>query len=517
MRPTFLGFETAKSAIYTSQKTLDVTGNNLANVNTNGYTRQRVDTAAIASTAGRSRVNSGRVAMAGQGVEALGVSQMRDSLLDKRFRDEYTKTSYHSQAAAILDDLQSALGDGSDITDQSGLYGAFAQIYTTINDYAQEPTLDAQANLVMSAFKNMGQVLNQLARKLDGVYEQQTFDMNVDVDRVNDIAAQIAALNRQIAGDATVQLDPNNQHYRPNELLDKRNLLLDELAGFGDIRVREQADGAIQVDLAGHALVAGQNYSTMGMKINDDKTVSLTWRDTGENVQLSGGALLADIEYINGWGANMQGGAATVQQGIPYYRDRLDTLAGSLVQVVNHIIPQRDAATGQPQVDANGNTLYKTLLGGRMPDGSIRANGPITAENICLSEEWTQGGAGYFIYNKEANEPGYAQQIATALTGSDCKFQSYGESFTGSFEEYVTDYLTKLGADLDFQEGRAKSTAKVADDFLVRRDEISGVSRDEETANMLTYQKSYEAAARLLTTLDEILDVLINRTGRVGL
>jgi flagellar hook-associated protein 1 FlgK len=77
--------------------------------------------------------------------------------------------------------------------------------------------------------------------------------------------------------------------------------------------------------------------------------------------------------------------------------------------------------------------------------------------------------------------------------------------------------LARLGADLKFHEGRHEAAATVADDFLERRDQIAGVSQDEETADMIRYQKSYEAAARLMTVLDDILDVLINRMGRVGL
>lgn len=96
-------------------------------------------------------------------------------------------------------------------------------------------------------------------------------------------------------------------------------------------------------------------------------------------------------------------------------------------------------------------------------------------------------------------------------------FQSYGESFTGTFAEYNVEMLGRLGADLQYQEGRQEASATVADDFLERRDQIAGVSQDEETADMLRYQKSYEAAARLMTVLDEVLDVLINRMGRVGL
>ncbi len=162
MRPTFMGFETAKSAIFTNQKSLDIVGNNLSNVDTNGYTRQRVDRAAVAQSSFSTRIASNRTGLAGQGVEALGVSQTRDAFLDKCFRDEYAMASYHGQAADILSSIQNVLVDGKDITSASGIQGAIEQIYKSLNEYIKEPTLDSGANIVMSAFKNMCQVINQL-------------------------------------------------------------------------------------------------------------------------------------------------------------------------------------------------------------------------------------------------------------------------------------------------------------------------------------------------------------------
>ena len=124
MRPTFMGFETAKSAIFTNQKSIDIVGNNLANTDTNGYTRQRVERTSILPSVYTTKVSSSRVGLIGQGVDTLGVSQTRDAFLDKFFRDEYAKTSYHAQATDILSDIQSALGDGSVVTDEGGLYSA---------------------------------------------------------------------------------------------------------------------------------------------------------------------------------------------------------------------------------------------------------------------------------------------------------------------------------------------------------------------------------------------------------
>ena len=122
LRPTFLGFETAKRGLAVSQKSLDIVGNNLSNIDTAGYTRQRLDTTSVAPSAYSTRVATSRVGLTGQGVDALGVSQMRDAFLDKRFRDEYSQASYNTQVTSILTDLEAALGDAVNVAEGGDVF-----------------------------------------------------------------------------------------------------------------------------------------------------------------------------------------------------------------------------------------------------------------------------------------------------------------------------------------------------------------------------------------------------------
>ena len=210
MRPTFMGFETAKSGINVSQKALDITGNNLANMDTAGYTRQRLDVNSIAPSSYSTRIAINRIGLTGQGVEGLGVGQTRDAFLDKRFRDEYASASYYSQSNAILSDIQSALGDASDVSEGGDVFAqALRQMYESLNDFSGNPTSTPHANLVLSAFNNATQVLQLLDKKLNDVADQQVFDLEVGVDRVNTILEQIANLNKAISNDATVLQNPD--------------------------------------------------------------------------------------------------------------------------------------------------------------------------------------------------------------------------------------------------------------------------------------------------------------------
>lgn len=517
MRPTFLGFETAKSAIFTNQKSIDIMGNNLANVDTAGYTRQRVERVSVAPSSYSTRVASSRTALLGQGVETVGVSQQRDAFLDKRYRDAYSQSSYHSQAASILDGLQGALGDGSDITDESGLMGAMKQMMERLNDYVSNPTLDSEANLVMSSFKNITQVLHQMDTGLTDLASRFGDDLSTSVNRVNDIVSQISNLNHLIGDDATVAQNPDNEYFRSNELMDRRNLLLDELASYGNIDVTSRSDGKVDVTMGGHSLISGNENDGLNLLRNTDGTVSMVWRSNGDNISTSSGSLLASLHFLNGRGTNAVANVEEPYQGIPYYRDQLDTFANALTKMVNSTVPELDTATGKPMVDASGSTVYKTLLAATTSTGATSSQLPATAANISISDEWTQGGAGYFIYSKSEKVEDYAQALVNQLTTKETTFTSYGEKFSGTFVSYEINMVSKLGSDLSYQKGREEATATVAGDFENRRDEVSGVSKDEETTDMLKYQKSYQAASRVMTVLDDLLDVVINRMGRAGL
>lgn len=517
IRPTFTGFETAKSAVFTSQKSLDIVGNNLANVNTEGYTRQRVDVQSIYISSSSAHVASNTTGLQGQGVEALGISQLRDSMLDTRYRNANSVTSYHKAASVVLTDLQKALGDGSDLTDESGLHGAMEQIYNSINDYMQAPTLSSSANVVMSAFQNATQILQQMNTQLQNVRTDSVSDLNTSVDRVNVLARRIAELNDSISTDSITTTAGGNEYFQPNELLDQRNTLLDELSGYGNITVKGYSDGTIDVTFGGHTMVSGNKYVTMSSRENGDGTVAVAWNDSGKMVNCQDGSLRAQTDFINGRGANVQSSNETTARGILYYQDCLNTYASELAKVANTSIPElNDAGTG-PKKDAAGKIVYKTLLAARGADGTTNAAAPVTAGNIAISDQWTSGGAGYFVFSSKESVTKYAQQLCTNLTDAAHTFQGNGETFTGSFTDFEIDFVAKLGSDLSYQSGREDATTAISNALLDSRDSISGVNQDEETADMLKYQKSYQAAARVMTALDDMLDVVINKMGRVGL
>lgn len=508
MRATFIGMETARSAIVTNQLAQDIVANNLANSETNGYTRQRVERAATAISSYANRFSSGNTGNNGTGVSAIGVSQIRDSFLDKCFRDEYSISSSYSTTSDILNDILSVFPDGADITDDSGLIGGLENLYTNLNTFIQSPTSESEANLVKSSFTNLTQILNQLDAGLTTVCERQTENLQSAVDRTNDLFEQIANLNLSISSNAEISANSGSEFSKSNALLDQRNLLLDELSSYGNIDVSENLDGTVTVEMGGRVVVEKNNFDSLSMNTDKNNYVNVAWRTTGESVSLTGGSINAYVNILNGRGENIRSNNETPAQGLPYYRDRIDTFANALAAVANSTIPDT--------FDASGNvTAYKKLLSGFDENGNETSS--ITAENISVSTEWNQNGPGYLVLDTDENVEDYAQLLSNRLFEDSHTFTSYGESYSGTFSNYTIDMLGKLGTDVSFNTGRSEATATIADDYLSSRDSISGVQQDEETANMMIYQKSYNAAARLMTVMDEMLDKLINGMGRVGL
>lgn len=529
MRPTFLGFETAKRGLNVSQKGLDIVGHNMMNTATEGYTRQRVDTYAIGASNYGTRYGNSRSQLAGQGVDMSGVSQVRDSFLDKRFREEYGDVGYYQTSSSILADIEAAIDEfglnpSEDNPNGTGLKNALKEIASALSGFTQEGDSKTQATILRTAFQNITQLLQQTNQKLNNVAEQSKFDFEVSVEDANSILQQVAALNANIAKDMVATKASNGEYYGPNELLDERNKLLDQLAAYGDMNVEAQSDGTVKVTMNGHTVVDGEKYDMFHTNRNTNGTVSLTWQSSGKNVDLTTGSFKAYLDQINGRGVNAHLTNEVTTNGIRYYQDKLNAFANTLAQVVNNSIPvTRTGANGETEIvkgqyrkllqangtelDADGNSVSTT-------------NVPFTAANITVSDEWMNS-ASYVVYEEGSMNSEYLNQLKVALNSNSYTFRATGEIgdglYTGTFSDFVEDYVIGQAADRKFNNDRLTVTTQIAGDLLDRRDEVSGVNQDEEIVNMLSYKKAYQAASRLMTTLDEALDILINSTGRVGL
>ena len=524
LRPTFLGFETAKRGLTAAQKGLDIAGQNLTNWDSVGYTRQRVTQVAIAPDAYRSRYATNRANLAGQGVDITGIDQTRDAFLDKRFREESGDVGYYSQSSVLLNDIQVALNE-YDPQNDTGLRTCLLAINDALQGFSTHAYSETYANIVATEFKNLAQTLQQISGKLQSAREQQIYDLEISVQEVNKKLQQIAGLNQTILEDVSITRD--NAYFGPNELLDERNVLLDELSQYMDLEYSNNADGTVTVTVNGQTVVSGGKFDKLSMVENEETgVVSVRWISTNEAANLTTGALKAATDYINGRGPNLKNPGESVSRGFLYYQDKLDAFAQTFVSVVNRTIPADEDGDGVPDTDANGNIIYRKLMGGLSDemdaDGKyhVRDDIPITADNLSISDEWAAN-SGYIIFQRNdegttENVGNYALALTQALTDGTHSFDANGEEFRGTFLDYIKGYASTLAEDVSFVENRHTATSTIVNSLEDSRDSVAGVVVDEEVANVMLYQKSLSAVSRVMTAMDEALDVIVNKMGLVG-
>ncbi|MCI8513221.1 MAG: flagellar biosynthesis protein FlgK [Lachnospiraceae bacterium] len=561
IRATFAGFSTALSALQANQKRLDITGQNLSNMNTTGYTRQTLDTSSLNYSNPISHYMNGSEISVGFGVAMDRVSQIRDPFLDAQYRAQMEKSGYTDALQTSLDSLSHILDESK----QPGIRKAFDDIQSVltnlqdpskVNDAVYESELrtkmEALTNLLNDSAKKLLEAREQEYQRLDGEGTNQ----NGAEQTVNDILERIGKLNRQIK---------HNQVFnQPSlELQDERNVLLDELASYipieityykedrhigdkdwpDDVRVdmiyyKEDANGALVQDrltlVNGSEGAGNENYGQIkvtGPQGADtatspylNTTVSFTGaasavaagtppviiassNDPDKENAFSGGSIQAALDMLGGTATTDAGQIENVEvRSYQYYMNHLDNLAAAFSTVMNELNKLGNKDTDSP------------LMVNR-DDGTTTG---ITASNIRINPDWANGivkfGKGIAADGNNATDTAKAMLGAMSLAYSgDAARPGFGVNLAGkSFADYINNVSTILATDSYSNQNMLKTNVTVLNGIQDSRDSVSGISLDEEAANMMTYLSAYNAASRLMTTMDEALNTLINNTGLVG-
>ncbi|NLW80051.1 MAG: flagellar hook-associated protein FlgK [Ruminococcaceae bacterium] len=514
MRPTFMGFETATRGLMVNQKSLDIVGNNVSNIGVTGYTRQRTDLVSLNVNMRYTRYNQNSVPFAGQGANVYGVSQIRDKFLDKRFREEYADVGYYSVTSGVIEDLAAAI----DEVTPSTMSTAISKFQDTWGEMLSKNITESTgaANLLAQATQIV-QVFRQMSAKIDNVWGQQQYSMSLEVENINSILSRIAQLNDTISQERFNSMTVGNENYRPLELLDQRNVLLDQLSQYADISYEEQSDGQVTVWMGAKSdtnppAVQGDAYQQLQLQVNDSdpqfKTVSVFWAASGQDVNFASGSIRGNLDMLNGRGLGASSGRnESFTQGILYYKDKIDQFAKTFADAFNSVVELADPATNL----AYDPPRYKTLF---VFENDAYEN----AAGITINGDWEKDST-YLITNLVNKLDGGGDTNNTYAARAANVFENildFGE-FQGTIYDYITFYsVTKLGNDGDYANSRLDAVSSISDDLLNQIQQVSGVSMEEEGVDMLQYQKAYDAVARVFTTLDEMLDKLINGTGLVG-
>ena len=556
VRATFSGFNTALSALQANQKRLDITGQNLSNMNTAGYTRQQLEASGLNYTNPVSHYSNGNETAVGFGVSMDRVSQIRDPYLDIQYRSQSADCSYTNRLQTALNSLSKVL----DETTISGIRKAFDDVLSTLTSMqdpakVSDPIYESELRTKMQSVCNLfNQASRQITQAEQNEFQRLTGEGSSeqgDVQKINDILRQI--------GDLNVQIKRNQVAGHPSlELQDQRNLLLDELSGYIPVETRyykddahsgnnaydHDANGAVigkkdwpddlevsmnYIDAKGKSqkliLVNGSDLGANGLtknygqlsvlkgdhqtaaSVSDPANISIkfekapSYKGNGQaatndvyaelnGIRFEGGSLQASLDMLQkkGTGNVIQGSTAVDDvRGYQYYSEKLDQLASTFAKSMN------DINNGKNHRDQN-------LLSNSTNDSTTG----ITAGNIGISKGWTSGTI--HISTDGTNRTDTILDMIAAMKDTT---KLKGKTFA----DYMNNLSTQLASDSSSNQTALKTSTTVLNSIQDSRDSLSGVSLDEEATNMMAYVSAYNAASRLMTALDEVLNTLISNTG----
>jgi len=470
---SFSALNGAFTALTAQRVPLEVTGQKLSHVNTAGYTRQRAGMEAISGTTRPTMFASG--AAPASGVRITSIDRLGDVFLETKLRTQAASTARLQAVAVSWSQIETTLKEPG----ENGLAAGLDTFFTSWDDVANRPD-DAAARSVLlgnapALASSIANGYRAAADQWDSTREQAAA-MAVDV---NTTAAAVADLNGRIR-DAQVAGD------NANSLIDQRGVLLDGLAAMVGGEVRERADGSVDVMVSGNALVRGDRSYAVAVHgsptltglvsagtepaegwASDEGPARLVWAATGSSAAVSGGRVLGLLDSIAPDGP-VAGMARTY-----------DELATAVATEVNAL------HSSVPGADGTARDFFAFSSAGTAPALSLTV--AVTGEQVVTGN------------------PGEVDGTLAARIGD----------LTGARDQWASA-VTEIGVSSRAATRRAQAaetTRATAESQLLSQ---TAVDLDEESVNLVMYQRAYEASARVITTIDQMLDTLINRTGVVG-
>lgn len=517
IRSSFANFTTARLAIQANQSALGIVGQNMGNAKTTGYTRQRLDQISLNSTNAYSIYEADPTAHIGSGVWITGVSQIRDPFLDTRYRMEMGSLGSVDKRLSILGDI----GDVIDETDRDAIKAQLEDFEKQLNTLMNNNG-NTGDGMIRSSATTLAGLFRSYSDGLDKVQSDLAISTENDVSNLNDILNQIQKMN--------VTIKNAQVHGNPAlELQDNRNLLIDQLSTYANIKVSYSTSismsgtevDSLKIDMIGNSDSGIQTMNliddvdapaqfSFNPPQNDGDGYQISLKDSmgsvHQNVSSNKGTLTTSIAFLNDSGEF--GGTPTTNRGVGYYKSAIDNMANKLATVFN------DLNTVKTTVDG-----VETVLGGPL-FGTNDGSDVITAGNLTISQGW-QNGTVKILRSRDpkavTGDNSNVINMVNALKDPQTFLTPDGSlSFKGTFRECFDNIVNMQAMDENSTTTTYKNCLSITNKLAESKDSVSGVNMDEEAMNMMQYNDALNAASRLMTTLDEALDTIINSMGIVG-
>lgn len=464
----YLTLSTGLRALIASQLALDTAAHNTANVNTAGYSRQRVQLVATDPFPFPSFSRLGLPGQIGTGVTVAAVERVRDAFLDLQLRAQLALEGKWDTYRDELSKVESVFPEPGG----SGLGTVLSRFWDAWHDVAADPTSTAARSALLDQAATLAARFNRDASQLATLTNGLDYQVGELVETINDLATRIGSLNEQIR-----RVTAAGDH--ANDLADQRDQLFDELERIVPVTLEPRDDGTVDVLIGGTDLVSGERVRAVTTTLDGSGHLVPSWAD-GTALELGQGRLAALV--------------ALRDTELTAYRSQLDGLAEGIAEAVNAL-----HATGFDTTGAAGGAFFTYTAGDAA--ATLAVDATLAADPRLLAAAAAAG------------QPGDGS-IAGAI--ADLRVGLLFESGTQTAADYYAGFIGRIGSGARQASEMATNQSLVVEHLRQRRASISGVSLDEEAADMIRFQRAYQAAARVITVADEMLDTLINRTGLVG-
>lgn len=478
----------ARGALLTHERVVAVTANNIANAETPGYSRQRANLVAAQPEP------APPLGQVGRGVELLGIERMRSGFFDANWRRE---TGVGARLQTLRDTLQQVsgiIGEPSDTGISAGLdslIDAFQSLASNPIDPAARAVVIANAAGLADKFHGIDGRLENVAANIGAEVTQVASEVNALIHELSNLNGQI----RRADGQAP-------------DLLDRRDIAIDKLSGYLDVRVLERGQGTVDVLVGGLQLV-GNGGGTQDLSVTGAGPFQLQLGNPPIPVSTASGKLRGLFDAAAALGA--RGTATTRATGL---RGQLDDLALGIVSAVNQIHSNYDPTTKPLQPTLTPAPAPLATIGAFFdPAGvtaaSISVDGAIVANPAQIATGWSTAPGD----NSIALRLGQLRSLKVPIPGATAATATSPAVAAGPqvvLGEYFTGLVAGLGVITQDAETGAAAQSTLIDHIDAQRQDVAGVSIDEEMVHLIEHQQAYAAAARLIQAADEMLRELIN-------
>ncbi len=437
-------YEATKQSLLTQQSAINTTAKNIANANTEGYTRRRINL---------SKLSLGFSEMNGE-----SVTRVKNQFVDSQLWYEKQELGKQSMNEMLLKQVEGIYGEPSD----SGLNNIMNEFWNSWSNLANNPESESARAIVKDKGVMLAHTFNRLDKNIKNVQLQVGGEIEQKVSEINGIVKQIKLLNTQIGDGGSI------------DLLDQRDMLIDNLSSKIDIQVNNPEKGSLTIISGGNILVSGGHYNELSVKTSQTSdgvfNIEINKINGNKNINISSGELGGLIDFHNNYVAkNIQ---------------KLNTIANHFKSAINDI--------------------HKT---------GYNLN---SVTGMAFFSENTSGAGDFSVADEIISDPSLIASSASIDTPGDGSIAQlmadlkYGDVIKGeTIEDFYTGVVTELGNQVQQAKFIKDNQARVIERLNNQKATVSGVSLDEEMTNLIKFEQAYQAAARMVGTVDELMDTVL--------